>query len=56
MKKVIAIKEEDGNLYALIEMSNNNGGLKKKIIKTKSLKFNNPWILIDFYESRAKFY
>ena len=54
-KKVIAIKEINGNLYALIEMCN-NGGIEKKIVETKMLKLNNPWILIDFYESRAKFY
>ena len=55
IKKILAVKKENGILYALVEMSNNNGGIKRKKIEAKSLKTNNPWILIDFYESRAKF-
>ena len=55
LRKIIALKEENGILYALVEIIGNKGKIKKKKIEANSLKINNPWILIDFYESRAKF-
>ena len=32
-----------------------NGDIKKEKIPTEELRKTNPWILLDFYESKIKF-
>ena len=40
---------------AAVEKMKENGDLEKIEIETSKLKNDNPWILLDFYESKIKF-
>ena len=53
--KVIKIKKENGKLLAVVEKMKENGEKYEEIIPTEELRSINPWILLDFYESRIKF-
>ena len=55
IKKILGICDEDGILYAMIEILKNDGKLIRKKIRIEELKMNNPWLLIDYYESKIKF-
>ena len=50
-EKVVKIFIEKDELVALVEKRMKNEKIKIETIKTKDLKLNNPWILIDFYEN-----
>ena len=55
IEKIVSIRKEKGILVAIIEIREKNGKIKREKVKADVLKINNPWILIDYYESRAKF-
>ena len=55
MKRVLAVKKDDNNLVAIVEKNGKRGEISKEFIKTDKLKKVNPWILIDYYESKIKF-
>ena len=55
IEKILGIKEENGVLVAYIEVRDENGKIRREKIDNDDLKLNNPWILIDYYESRATF-
>ena len=55
LKNVITVKQEDNILKALVERIDENGEIKKELISTEELRRTNPWILLDFYESKIKF-
>ena len=40
---------------ALVEKMGKNGEKYKESISTQELRSVNPWILLDFYESKIKF-
>ena len=53
-KEVFTIKKEGNELCAIV-VFDNNGIIEKKHILTKELQKINPFILIQFYESKIKF-
>ncbi len=53
-KEVFTIKKEGNELCAIV-VFDNNGIIEKKHILTKDLQKVNPFILIQFYESKIKF-
>ena len=53
-KEVFTIKREGNELCAIV-VFDNNGIIEKKHILTKDLQKVNPFILIQFYESKIKF-
>ena len=53
-KDVLTIKKNGDDLCAIVNYEN-NGVFEKKSILTKELKKLNPFILIEFYESKIKF-
>ena len=40
---------------AVVDKMEFNGELRKTYIPTEELRKTNPWILLDFYESKIKF-
>lgn len=52
--KVNTIKVIDNQLYGIVKY-NNNGMIEERKISTAELKKVNPFILIEFYESKLKF-
>ena len=52
--KVNTIKVIDNQLYGIVKY-NNNGIIEERKILTAELKKVNPFILIQFYESKLKF-
>jgi len=55
LKSVITVRKKDNKLVAAVEKMKENGDLEKIEIETSKLKNDNPWILLDFYESKIKF-
>jgi hypothetical protein len=55
LKNVVTVKQEDQKLLAVVEKLNPNGDLVKTYIPTEELRRTNPWILLNFYESKIKF-
>ena len=55
LKSVITVKKKDNKLVAAVEKMKENGDLERIEIETSKLKNDNPWILLDFYESKIKF-
>ena len=55
LKNVVTVKQEDQKLIAVVEKLNPNGDLIKTFIPTEDLRRTNPWILLNFYESKIKF-
>ena len=54
-KKVINIRRSDNKLMVLVDKVKENGEVVKAYLSTEELSRTNPWILIDFYESKIKF-
>ena len=55
LKKVITVKQIDNIIKALVERIDDNGVIKRELVSTEDLRKTNPWILLDFYESKIKF-
>ena len=55
IEKIIEITKEKGNLIASIQKKDINGNIINEKMKTSELKYKNPWILINFYESKIRF-
>ena len=55
LKNVVTVKQENQKLIAVVEKLDSNGELIKAFIPTEELKMTNPWILLNFYESKIKF-
>ena len=53
--KIDGIRDEKGVLYAFVEIKQDDGTIQREKLEIDELKMNNPWLLIDYYESRAKF-
>ena len=53
-KEVVTIKKNGDDLCAIVNYDN-NGVIEKKSILTQDLQKINPFILIQFYESKIKF-
>ena len=55
LKNVITVKQQNQKLMAVVEKMESNGEITKTYIPTEDLRKTNPWILLDFYESKIKF-
>ena len=55
LKSIVTVRKKDNKLVAVVEKMQENGDLVKIDIETSKLKSDNPWILLDFYESKIKF-
>ena len=55
LKKVTTVRKRDNKLMAAVEKMKENGGTEEIEVETFILKKDNPWILLDFYESKIKF-
>ena len=55
LKKVTTVRKRDNKLMAVVVKMNELGMTNEIEIETNSLKYDNPWILLDFYESKIKF-
>ena len=55
LKNVITVKQQNQKLMAVVEKMELNGDITKTYIPTEDLRKTNPWILLDFYESKIKF-
>ena len=53
--RVVKIRKENDKLIAVVEKMRENGEKYEESISTKELRSVNPWILLDFYESKIKF-
>ena len=49
------MKQQNEHLMAVVNRLNENGEIIKDYILTTELRKSNPWILLDFYESKIKF-
>ena len=55
LKAVITVKQQSETLVAIVEKLDEKGELVKVNIPTDELRRTNPWILLNFYESKIKF-
>ena len=55
LKKVTTVRKRDNKLMAVVVKMNELGMTNEIEIEPNSLKYDNPWILLDFYESKIKF-
>ena len=55
LKKVTTVRKKDNKLMAVVMKMKENGITEEIEIETNTLKYDNPWILLDFYESKIKF-
>ena len=55
LKRVKTVRKKNEKLMAVIEKMKDNGDLEEIEMETIRLKTVNPWILLDFYESKIKF-
>ncbi len=55
LKKVLTVKKQNEILMAVVEKMKENGEMIKAYLSTEDLRKSNPWILLDFYESKIKF-
>ena len=55
LKSVLTVKNQNGKLMAVVEKAGENGTIFKTFIPTDELRKINPWILLQFYESKIKF-
>ena len=55
LKKVLTVKKQNEILMAVVEKIKENGEMIKAYLSTEDLRKSNPWILLDFYESKIKF-
>ena len=55
LKSVFTVKYQNEKLMAVVEKVGENGESFKTYIPTEELRKINPWILLQFYESKIKF-
>ena len=55
LKKVTTVRKKDNKLMAVVLKMKENGITEEIELETNTLKYDNPWILLDFYESKIKF-
>ena len=55
IEKTVNVLKEGNNLIAEITKKNKNGDIIHEKINTKDLKKMNPWVLINYYESKIIF-
>ena len=55
LKNVVTVKQKNERLVAVVDKLESNGEINKIYIPTEELRKTNPWILLNFYESKIKF-
>ena len=55
LKSVVTVKQQNQKLMAVVDKMNPGGEIIKTFIPTEELRKSNPWILLNFYESKIKF-
>ena len=55
LKSVVTVKKQNETMIAIVDKIESNGDLIKETITTEELRLINPWILLEFYESKIKF-
>ena len=55
LDKILAIKLEKNELIGIVERRDKEGKVYTEKISTEDIKKINPWILVDFYESKISF-
>ena len=55
LEKVSTVRKRDNKLMAVVKKKKINGVYEEVEIETFKLRNENPWILLDFYESKIKF-
>ena len=55
LKNVVTVKQKNDRLMAVVDKWDANGEINKIYIPTEELRRTNPWILLNFYESKIKF-
>ena len=55
LEKVSTVRKRDNKLMAVVKKKKSNGEYEEVEIETIKLRNENPWILLDFYESKIKF-
>ena len=55
LEKVSTVRKRDNILMAVVKKKKSNGEYEEVEIETCKLRNENPWILLDFYESKIKF-
>ena len=55
LKNVVTVKQQNQKFVAVVDKMNDQGDIIKEYIPTEELRRSNPWILLDFYESKIKF-
>ena len=55
LEKVITVRKKDNKLMAIVKKKKSNDDSEEVEIETFKLRNENPWILLDFYESKIKF-
>ena len=55
LKSVTTVRKKDNKLIAEVKKLKENNDIEDIEIETSRLKTENPWILLDFYESKIKF-
>ena len=55
IEKIVSVSKKEGELIAEYLKKDTNGNIIRNKMKTKELKKINPWVLINFYESKIKF-
>ena len=55
LKNVVTVKQQNQKLVAVVDKLAQNGEMIKEYIPTEELRKSNPWILLNFYESKIKF-
>ena len=55
LDKILAIKLEKNELIGIVERKSKDGKVYTEKISTEDIKKINPWILVDFYESKISF-
>ena len=55
LEKVSTVRKRDNKLMAVVKKKKSNDEFEEIEIETFKLRNENPWILLDFYESKIKF-
>ena len=55
LETVTTVRKRDDKLMAVVKKNLGNGIFENIEMETNKLKIDNPWILLDFYESKIKF-
>ena len=55
INKILGIKLEKNKLIGIVERRDEEGKVYTEKISTEDIRKTNPWILVDFYESKITF-